>query len=183
MTILHYLTYGVLAIAVIATGIGMLSTRKPVYSALFMALNFMCVAIIYVALDAPYIALAQIIVYAGSIMVLFLFVIMLLGEGKMPSGESIKYQRPLSVLFAAAAAALLVLYLLVKNNPLPGLGGASEPLATPAELGLPVFDKYLLPFEVTGLLLLVATIGAVVLSMKDEPKPGTSAGMQEGGKS
>ncbi|HMN13146.1 MAG TPA: NADH-quinone oxidoreductase subunit J [Bellilinea sp.] len=183
MTILHYITYGVLAFAIIATGFGLLYTRKPVYSALFMALNFMSVAIIYVALDAPYIALAQIIVYGGAIMVLFLFVIMLLGEDLMPRGESIRFQRPLSILFAVAAAALFALYLLVKTNPLPGLASGTEPLATPAELGMLVFSKYVLPFEIVGLLLLVSTVGAIVLSAKDTPPEPAEGEVLEGGNS
>src|SRR5512137_1374179 len=103
-----------LTLAVIATAaaLGMLFSRNAVYAALFLVLNFGSVAVLYLLLGAPFIAMAQVTVYAGAIMVLFLFVIMLLGADKMPKGEVLPVQRPLAIAAAAVLFAEAV-YLLV----------------------------------------------------------------------
>src|SRR5574339_191485 len=98
----------VLALIAIATALGMLFSRNAIYSALFLVLNFITVAVFYLLLGAPFIAMAQITVYAGAIMVLFLFVIMLLGAESLPKAEVLPWQRPLAItlavlLFAEAA--------------------------------------------------------------------------------
>ena len=83
----------VLALVAIATALGMLLNRNSVYSALFLVMNFITVAVFYLLLEAPFIAMAQITVYAGAIMVLFLFVIMLLGAEKLPDAKVLPRQR------------------------------------------------------------------------------------------
>jgi NADH-quinone oxidoreductase subunit J len=161
----------VLALVAIATAIGMLLSRNAVYSALFLVLNFATVAVFYLLLGAPFIAMAQITVYAGAIMVLFLFVIMLLGAERLAPGKGLPWQRPL----AAVLALVLVLeagYLLLAR------GATSGGIAAPTEavnaveairnLGLSLFDSYLLPFEVTSVVLLVAMIGAIVLTKREK---------------
>ena len=161
----------VLALVAIATALGMLLSRNAVYSALFLVLNFATVAVYYLLLGAPFIAMAQITVYAGAIMVLFLFVIMLLGAERLAPGKALPWQRPL----AATLAFMLVLeagYLLLVR----GAGGGG--IEAPAEavnavdvirnLGLSLFDDYLLPFEVTSIVLLVAMIGAIVLTKREK---------------
>src|SRR5512144_3088888 len=85
-----------LALACIATALGMLLSRSAVYSALFLVLNFGTVAVFYILLNAPFIAMSQITVYAGAIMVLFLFVIMLLGTEALPPSKALPWQRPLA---------------------------------------------------------------------------------------
>src|SRR5512135_2607784 len=90
-----------LAAACIATALGMLMSRSAVYSALFLVLNFGTVAVFYILLGAPFIAMSQITVYAGAIMVLFIFVIMLLGTELLPRSRVLAWQRPLAVLLAA----------------------------------------------------------------------------------
>src|SRR5512145_533382 len=102
----------VLALVAVATAMGMLLSRNAVYSALFLVLNFITVAVFYLLLGAPFIAMAQVTVYAGAIMVLFLFVIMLLGAESLPKAEVLPWQQPLAialgVLLAAESAYLLI---------------------------------------------------------------------------
>jgi len=160
----------VLALVAIATALGMLLSRNSVYSALFLVLNFVTVAVFYLLLGAPFIAMAQITVYAGAIMVLFLFVIMLLGAEKL-SGE-FNWRK---IWFPILLAGILVVeaaYLLVtKARP---AGDILAPRATVntmdnlRELGMALFNQYLLPFEVTSILLLVAMVGAIVLTKKEK---------------
>src|SRR5574342_1257489 len=88
----------VLALVAVAAAIGMLVSQNAVYSALFLVINFATVAVFYLLLGAPFIAMAQITVYAGASLVLFLFVIMLLGAEALPKTEVLPWQRPLAIL-------------------------------------------------------------------------------------
>src|SRR5512138_3977176 len=94
----------ILALIAVSTALGMLLSRNAVYSALFLVLNFITVAVFYLLLGAPFIAMAQITVYAGAIMVLFLFVIMLLGAENLPKAEVLPWQKPLAGVLAVALA-------------------------------------------------------------------------------
>src|SRR5512144_1261789 len=101
----------ILAVACIATAIGMLLSRSAVYSALFLVMNFGTVAVFYILLNAPFISMAQVTVYGGAIMVLFLFVIMLLGTEQLPPARDLPWQRPAAILLAfvlIAEAAYLI---------------------------------------------------------------------------
>ena len=94
----------ILAVVAIATAAGLLLSRNAVYAALFLVLNFATVAVFYLILNAPFIALTQVTVYAGAIMVLFLFVIMLLGGEKLPKTGVLPWQRPLATARSSRAA-------------------------------------------------------------------------------
>ena len=151
------------AIAIVAA-LGMLFSRNAVHSALFLVLNFATIAVFYIVLNAPFIAMVQVTVYAGAIVVLFLFVIMLLGAERLRSlgtlGGSDRWQRILAGILALALLGVTVAALLQ--------GGSSTgeiPLidSSPVALGLALFEGYVLPFEITGVLLLAAMIGVVVL--------------------
>ena len=168
---LDLILFLMLALVAIGTAMGMLLSRNAVYSALFLVLNFITVAVFYLLLGAPFIAMSQITVYAGAIMVLFLFVIMLLGAEKLPEAQVLPWQRPLAITLAV----LLVLeagYLLISratvttNVPVPG--AAANTMDNLRLLGLSLFNEYLLPFEVTSILLLVAMVGAIVLIRKEK---------------
>ncbi len=160
-----------LALVAIASALGMLLSRNAVYSALFLVLNFITVAVFYLLLGAPFIAMAQITVYAGAIMVLFLFVIMLLGAESLPKSNVLPWQRPLaiglSVLLFVEAAYLLVTKARPSGNVLApeAAVNATENLQ---QLGVALFTDYLLPFEVVSILLLVAMVGAIVLTKKEK---------------
>ena len=106
-----------LALVAVAAAIGMLASQNAVYSALFLVINFATVAVFYLLLGAPFIAMAQITVYAGAIMVLFLFVIMLLGAEKLAPGKVLPYQRPMAIGLAVVLVVEAV-YLLAVRNPL-----------------------------------------------------------------
>ena len=173
---LDLILFLILALVAIATAIGMLLSRNAVYSALFLVLNFVTVAVFYLLLGAPFIAMAQITVYAGAIMVLFLFVIMLLGAEKLSPAEVLPWQKPLAgvlgFVLAAEATYLLVTKARPVGNILPPEASANDPI-TLVKLGETLFTEYLLPFEVTSILLLVAMVGAIVLTnrqKKGEPK-------------
>jgi NADH-quinone oxidoreductase subunit J len=161
----------VLALIAIATALGMLLSSNAVYSALFLVLNLATVAVFYLLLGAPFIAMAQITVYAGAIMVLFLFVIMLLGAERLAPSRSLPWQRPVAVFLAFALVVEAGYLLLVR-----GAGGgeivqpdtaANLPEAI-QNLGLVLFNQYLLPFEVTSIVLLVAMVGAIVLTKREK---------------
>ena len=107
----------VLALIAVAAAVGMLTSQNAVYSALFLVINFATVAVFYLLLGAPFIAMAQITVYAGAIMVLFLFVIMLLGAEKLAPGKVLPYQRPMAIGLAVVLV-IEAVYLLAVRNPL-----------------------------------------------------------------
>ena len=160
----------VLAVVAVATGVGMLSSKNAVYSALFLVLNFVTVAIFYLLLGAPFIAMAQITVYAGAIMVLFLFVIMLLGAESLANEfnwRKVIFPASLAFILIAEASYILVTRARPEGNVL--LPDASvNSMDNIRQLGTALFGQYLLPFEVTSILLLVAMVGAIVLTKKEK---------------
>ena len=161
----------ILAIISVSTAFGMLLSRNAVYSALFLVLNFVTVAVFYLLLGAPFIAMAQITVYAGAIMVLFLFVIMLLGAENLPEAEVLPWQKPLAGVLAVALALEATFIFLTRARP---VGDVVQPdavvntMTNLRALGETLFTQYLLPFEVTSVLLLVAMVGAIVLVRKEK---------------
>jgi NADH-quinone oxidoreductase subunit J len=158
---------------VIAMGSGLLCiTRKsPVASALWLVTTLFALAAMYVLLDAQFIAVLQVLVYAGAIMVLFLFVIMLLNLGR-PGPTDIK--GPLGVGIAAVLGGTLLLQLRVLGDAAPpaaiqlpeGAMAALQQQGMIAAVAGPLFGVYLIPFEITSLLLLAAIVGAVVLAKR-----------------
>jgi NADH-quinone oxidoreductase subunit J len=171
---LELIFFLLLSLIAVATALGMLLSRNAVYSALFLVLNFVTVAIFYVLLGAPFIAMAQVTVYAGAIMVLFLFVIMLLGAESLPKGEVLPWQRPLAITLAVLLAGEAVFLFITRARP---TGDVVSPAAAVnsssnlRQLGEALFNQYLLPFEVTSILLLVAMVGAIVLIRKEKRVP------------
>ena len=161
----------ILAVTAVATAAGLLLSRSAIYAALFLVLNFACVAVFYLVLGAPFIAMAQVTVYAGAIMVLFLFVIMLLGAEKLPKGEVLHWQRPLAIAVAAIllAEAIFLLFIRAQTTGVLTLPGAeANTMNSLREMAMLLFNKYLLPFEVTSILLLVAMVGAIVLTKQEK---------------
>ena len=161
----------ILALISISTALGMLLSRNAVYSALFLVLNFVTVAVFYLLLGAPFIAMAQITVYAGAIMVLFLFVIMLLGAESLANTEVLPWQKPLAGFLAVALAVEATFIFLTRARPIGNVVQPDDSVNTVTNLralGEALFTDYLLPFEVTSILLLVAMIGAIVLVRKEK---------------
>lgn len=155
----------ILATVAVISALGMLLSRNAVYSALFLVLNFATVAVFYLLLGAPFIAVTQVTVYAGAIMVLFLFVIMLLGADPLPEGNELPWQKWLAAGLALVLAVEGVF--LISTQKAAGIISApAEGAGNPQEIGEMLFSQYLLPFEVTSVLLLVAMVGAIVLTNK-----------------
>ena len=160
----------ILALVAVTTALGMLFSRNAVYSALFLVLNFVTVAVFYILLGAPFIAMAQITVYAGAIMVLFLFVIMLLGAEAIPGRPNWR-NFVLPVVLAGILAVEATYLLVTRARPEGEILPPQEAINTMDNLralGTSLFSDYLLPFEVTSILLLVAMVGAIVLSRKEK---------------
>jgi NADH-quinone oxidoreductase subunit J len=159
----------VLAIIAVITAACMLISRNAVYSVMFLVLNFVTVAVLYLLLNAAFIAMVQVTVYAGAIMVLFLFVIMLLGAERAAKGRSISWQPPLAILLGATLI-LEFVYILFNHQEslLAGVESVPEGFGSPASIGTLLFDRYLVPFEVTSILLLAAMVGAIILTRREQ---------------
>ncbi|HEX5109284.1 MAG TPA: NADH-quinone oxidoreductase subunit J [Vicinamibacterales bacterium] len=172
-TLVFYLFAG-LAIGASALVIGQ---RNPMYSVMLLIASFGALAGLYIQLDAPFAAVAQIIVYAGAIMVLFLFVVMLLNA---PQEDAAAYDRthplrhPAVTRFGALLAGLLVVQLswaLVRANQLaqPVAGRTDGAIVSSVrELGRVLFERHGFAFEATSILILVAMVGAVVLARRED---------------
>ena len=164
MNTLFFIGVGAVALA---AALGVLLSRQPVHSALFLMANFASLAVLYVTLDAQFLAAAQVIIYAGGIVILILFVIMLIGHGADDQPDS----RRSWIKVVSAVLALLLLASLgsqlwasrVSDRGVPSGG-------TPADIGEALFTRYLLPFEFVAILLLVALIGALIMGRKLEAK-------------
>jgi NADH-quinone oxidoreductase subunit J len=166
------LVFLVLSLVAIASALGMLFSRNTIYSALFLVLNFVTVAVFYLMLGAPFIAMSQITVYAGAIMVLFLFVIMLLGAESVTSPtQGMSWQRPLAFLLAITLTVESVYLIFARaklDTVITAPDAATNSMESLREMAMTLFDQFLLPFEITSILLLVAMVGAIVLAKKEK---------------
>jgi NADH-quinone oxidoreductase subunit J len=161
------------AVIVLAGAIGVVVSRNPVHAALFLVLTLFGVAVLFVAQEAHFLAAVQVIVYAGAIVVLFLFVIMLLGVDREENlmVEPLRAQRPLALLLGAIS--LAEIFLLAQGTRWATgasqvAGPAGGPGSNVEKLARVIFTRYLLAFEVTSVLLVIAVVGAVVLARRSE---------------
>ncbi len=169
-----FIVFGAIAIA---AALGVILSRKPVYSALFLLVNFASLAVFYFQLQAQFLGAVQVIVYAGAIVVLFLFVVMLIG-----GGDVLDLPRSNDALRGGTAwpriAALVLVVLLIAGLAYGLVSGAGRLAQTQGNatafgqgsvqaIGGALYTDYLLPFELTSVLLLVGMIGAVVLARKE----------------
>ncbi|MCL4423183.1 MAG: NADH-quinone oxidoreductase subunit J [Actinobacteria bacterium] len=167
-TIPDAITFVLAALMVLAGAIGVVVSRNPVHSALMLVMTLFGVAVLFLEQEAGFIAAVQIIVYAGAIVVLFLFVIMLLGVDRKDAVgvEPLRGQRPMAFILAALGLAG-ILILGFSAHWVSGAHSVAGPLFNHGPevqlLGKAVFTTYLLPFEVTAALLVVAVVGAVLL--------------------
>ena len=168
----NLIVFIVMAVVAIGSALGMLLNRNAIYSALFLILNFATVAVFYIILGAPFIAMTQVTVYAGAIMVLFLFVIMLLGAEEL-TGITTKFdwQRPAAVVLALLMLAELVVVIFFRDTVFGELMQLTD-FGSPENIGRVLFNDYLLPFEITAILLLAAMVGAIVIARRVRRKPG-----------
>jgi NADH-quinone oxidoreductase subunit J len=154
----------------VASAVGMLLMRNAVHAALFLVVNFFCLAVFFLILDAPFLFAVQIIVYAGAIMVLFLFVIMLLGVDRGDDlRERLVAQRPLALTLAAGFVIEIALAVrtgigFAAKAP-DGFDAVNDPGNAQAVAKI-LFRDYFLPFEVTSVLLIIAAVATMVLGQR-----------------
>jgi NADH-quinone oxidoreductase subunit J len=147
----------------------MITRPNPVISALFLVLNFASLAGLYLTLNAQFIAVAQVIVYAGAIMVFFLFVIMLLNPEKEKRFFEEKKKLRIFIIAIVALVLVQIVYMIFLSNPSDSITSEvsrSIQTGTIENIGREMFTNYILPFEAAGYLLLAATIGAMVMAKK-----------------
>jgi NADH-quinone oxidoreductase subunit J len=159
----HFLFF-LLAIICIASVLGMIISKDQAYNALFLIVAFVCMGGLFALLEAPFIAAVQIIIYAGAIMILFIFVVMMINLRKDVSSEKKKWTLYFAVVIALVLTVELVLT--VKGTLEPVSSSALEKLGSPTELGRLLFTEYLYPFEITSILIIAAMVGAIVLVKK-----------------
>ena len=160
-----------LGFAAIVASLLVVTQRNPVHSVLWLIASFGALSGLYILLDAPFAAVIQIIVYAGAIMVLFLFVVMLLNAGRDdPTGTGLPVSRAAMRFGALVAAALGVelIWALVRSAESGSFPGGA--VTSVAEIGRVLFTDYAFAFEVTSILILVAMVGAVVLARREESR-------------
>ena len=158
----------VFAVFAVAGALGMLISRSPVASALWMVQTMLAIACLYLTLNAAFIGVVQILVYAGAIMVLFLFVIMLLNLEETPRLSGFSWLRALAFAGGVGVLALLLAAVSVRVDALPDAPDATDPVVGTSveEIGVALLTRHAFTLEIVGALLLAATIGAVLLAKK-----------------
>jgi NADH-quinone oxidoreductase subunit J len=160
-----YFLFFLLAALCVGSVLGMIISRNQAYNALFLIVAFASMGGLFGLLEAPFIAVVQIIIYAGAIMVLFIFVIMMINVRKGFPPERKKWTLYLSL----GLAVVLVIELAVALKGAFELPVSTEKLqAGPVSLGRLLFTKYLYPFEITSILIIAALVGAIVLAKRKE---------------
>ncbi|MGP3963372.1 NADH-quinone oxidoreductase subunit J [Nonomuraea sp. 3N208] len=163
------ITFWVLAVVSVGAALGMVFNRKAVYSALMLGTVMLCLAVLYAVQDAPFLAAVQIIVYTGAVMMLFLFVLMLVGVDSSDSFvETLKGQRFWAVLAGIGFATLIILA--VGNAifaPEVGLAQVTAQGGYIRSIALLIFTRYVFAFEITSALLITAALGAMVLAHRE----------------
>jgi NADH-quinone oxidoreductase subunit J len=161
---MEMVVFGILAAVAVAAGVGVIAQRSAVRSALFLLVNFCCLAGLYILLNAQFVAVVQVIVYAGAVVVLFLFVVMLLGvERAEEAPDARRYQGIAAVLLGVLLLAGMVWALIPAGRETMQ---ALSPTDNVQEIGAALLTQFAIPFELASVVLLAAIIGAVVLARK-----------------
>jgi NADH-quinone oxidoreductase subunit J len=168
--------FAVLGLTAIGSSLAMIGHRNPIYSALFMVITFATTAAMFVLLKAPFIAAIQIIIYAGAVVVLFLFVVMFLN---LKSSILIERRRgPLLLAFVLGGLVAGELAAVVATGAWPDTAEALVPpgFGSVTAVATVLFTRYLVPFEIASVILLVGMVGAIVLARREtvEPEPETA---------
>jgi NADH-quinone oxidoreductase subunit J len=166
----------VFAVLAIGTGIAVVLAKNPVHSALFLLASFLMVACIFILQKAEFVGAVQILVYAGGVMVLFLFVIMLVHQRTIKSATAFHHQWDVALMLLAAAL-VVFLYILgtesfaaVASNPEALKAAGGRAVGNTQAVSWLLYRDYLVPFEVASVFLLVAMVGAVVLGRRSAEK-------------
>lgn len=159
-----HILFFLLAFICIGSVLGMIISKDQAYNALFLIVAFVCMGGLFALLNAPFIAAVQIIIYAGAIMILFIFVVMMINLRTGIGPEKKKW----TLYFAFLVAAVLIteLALTLKGVLEPISSASMDKIGSPSDLGRLLFTKYLYPFEITSILIIAAIVGAIVLVKK-----------------
>ncbi|MBI3944901.1 MAG: NADH-quinone oxidoreductase subunit J [Armatimonadetes bacterium] len=160
----EWILFIVLTAVAVGSALMMVLNRNPVHAALWLVLTFLAVAVFFLVLGAQFLFAAQIIIYTGAIMVLFLFVVMLLNLEREREPIVTGGQRAAAVALAFALLAVLVIAIAARTS-FPTMAMVPGGI-TLTDLGVALFDEWLLPFELASILLLVAMIGAIALARR-----------------
>ena len=168
---LEAIAFYTLAVLILGFGVMVVTSRNTVHSVLFLVANFLCVAVVFVVLAAEFLAVIQVLVYAGGIVVLYLFVVMLVNL-KRPPDAPIDARRLSRLGFGMAAILLaevcaILVYTAGRPPPLPAPDLGLLAKGNTEVVGMLLYTDYLIPFEVVSMLLLVAMIGAIILARKE----------------
>jgi NADH-quinone oxidoreductase subunit J len=169
------IAFAVLALVLVASALFTVTAKKPVYSVVGLLLNFIALAITYLTLHAEFLAVIQIVVYSGAILILFVFVIALLSSGTKPF-EPGPNRMPRAVIpaviFALVGCAAIVITIskaVFAPSTVAGATGDANAFGSVADFGTALFTTNLLPFEVTAFVLMVAIVGVVLLAGDEAP--------------
>ncbi|HET7339932.1 MAG TPA: NADH-quinone oxidoreductase subunit J [Methylomirabilota bacterium] len=158
-----HVAFVLIALVALGSALGLVLKRNPIHGALFLVVNLGCIAALYLTLGAEFLAAAQVIVYAGAIMVLFVFAIMVLIPGKEETGPDPR--RPWRVL-ALPAGLILCMLLAAYVVTVPPSPSSGVPAGGVEAIGRLLFTDYLFPFELTSVLLLAAMVGVLLLARR-----------------
>ena len=159
-------TFLVVALIAIGAALGLIVKKNPIHGALFLVVNLGAVAVLYLTLGAEFLAAAQVIVYAGAIMVLFVFAIMVLIPGKEETGPDPRWRARLVALPVGALLFVQLVVIVAARRPgTPRTAGATGAGSVEA-IGRLLFTDYLFPFELTSVLLLAAMVGVLLLARR-----------------
>lgn len=167
LSLLFFVIIGAISLA---AAYGVVASRLPIHSALFLLAHFAMLAVLYITLDAQFLAATQVIVYAGGIVILILFVIMLIGSEQIENQGDYRSWTPyVALLLGLILVSTLAYTLLTQYNATP-ITGTAVAGGTPPVVGMALFTQYILPFELAAILLLVALLGALLLARRPKPE-------------
>lgn len=162
-----YFFFGILTVLAISSAIVTISSRNPVRSAFALIFHFFMLAGLYLTLNAQFVAIIQVLVYAGAIMVLVVFVIMLLNlSNEERLSEKFDMRKAIAITFGFAFIVQIIVAILIPNTLNTNLHPNSATIGTAQYIGKILFSSYLVPFEIVGILLISAIIGAIALAKR-----------------
>ena len=159
-SILFFIVIGAVCLA---AALGVVTSRQPIHSALYLLVNFVSLAVLYVTLEAQFLAAAQVIIYAGGIVILILFVIMLIGSESIETRAAHRSWTPFAGILLGVTLLASMIFAFTETptptGPTTAINGGA-----PETVGMALFTQYILPFEMAAVLLLVALLGALLLA-------------------
>jgi NADH-quinone oxidoreductase subunit J len=158
-SILFFIVIGAVCLA---SAVGVIASRIPIHSALYLLVNFVSLAVLYVTLEAQFLAAAQVIIYAGGIVILILFVIMLIGSERIETRAPHRSWTPYAGILLGVTLISSMIFSFTET-PSPTTAATAINGGAPETVGMALFTQYILPLEMTAVLLLVALLGALLL--------------------